>query len=1637
MSTQSDLAELYTAFFNRAPDSAGLAYWVNQLNAGTISLNQIAKNWVESQPEGQAKYPAGMTTTDFVNAIYGNVLSRTSDTDGLAYWKAQLDAGTISRDTFVATVINGAKSNTSTQGKADAALLSNKATVGIAFADKGLNDTTLAAKVLTSVNADSNSLNATLDLIKLVPSSAAGQTTAVLNSLSTALGNVANLIKISPAELGNLVTYLNAVLTGVTSNTNLDTLFTSINTKVVAAQTNPSALADAANQGANDASTATPSAGGGGTPPVTAPTFTVTNGTGPDAGKFTVGTANGDVKITIENDKVVFKPTTGSSVSVDFASITKGLVIDGTATVSVSDLSTLVSAPVIDFTLLVNTLVAPVVHQIWGNGTIALTGSLSISAGLLNTLDINVTPKLNVSAFTGISGSQADLLTALSSNDITGLGNKPVLITDSVSLAQIAAVDAKTTGLVSYNEVTDLLENLTKPASAALIQGHDVEVSNVTSITVAQISELKALAGPDQVVSFPQASIIDSIENLKADVALAHPVTEGHDYSVNDSLAHVIADKADGQSPLQYNTYSLTDSTVALGVDLSVQDAQADLFNAQSVVSGASNADDLQTLNVTYTLKDDIETLLEAAANTSLLAGHDVTVSDGASIAKITSLKSAEDVGAVTYTVTDSLQNVVADKAGSESVVAGATSYALADTEIDLGENLSVTDAVAELSNAQSVIDGASNKASLDSLSASYTLEDTLEQLQGADVDLLAGHNVAITGSEGQTVAQINSVKAAAGSGTVSYLAVSDTVVNLKADMASSSPLTVAHTYYIHDSLENVIANIASTDPVPAAYVLTGTDIDLGVDLAVSGLTSQLSNAQSVINGARNADDLGDLEATYSVKDTAQHLLGATPALLSGHNVTISDSAASIATIQTVKTAAGTGDVTYGVVTDTVSDLKSDIASTHSIAAAHTYTVNDSLANVAADKADIASALTYQNYSLTNTVIDLGLGLTVAAASNDLASAQSVIDHASNHADLDALEATYSLSDTAANLLDADEGLLVGHSINIADGASIAQIKGVVNIQGVGEVTHGAVVDIAVNLTGPDAHVILTGSENITVSDSASVSQLDTINALTSGIVTGNDISDIAANLFSSEGVLTSYVGKDSSVTVGGNVTIAELKALVAKTEDATKVHYTSISDTLDNLSAEGAAAYIKNGIDVTVTDESATIAKLSAIDEATGGKLHYDGAIDDTAEALATDAALNSGAGKYTAGKVVTVSDAATLLQLATINDAANDVLYTKVSDTALNLALNTGLFINSGTHVTVQDAATISQLTTIEGYTEEALTYTKITDNAAQLLADSGHFVKDSVTVTVSDTGSVAASTLNTIDSETTTQVDASSVTAVTGNFADVSTAFAATGIKLSGSETLSITDTAANLAGKTLAATTSTSDVLNVGLASVTTDLSHLTGFETINLEGSNRFTNKITIGDGEDVSVHAQAAATVVLGQGHQSFYSSVGNDTVTVNAGSTFVFAGTAAANGTDLITNFTTGSTGSALDFSSFIGLGAQKGYQIVNDTSDFGGEANSVTLLDGTSGHLAAKGAVSVADFTNGTLSTVNGKEVIVAFDNTAHSANVYFVNSAGGGSASVVDNAADITLVGTLSYTGSITSVNDLHLSSHVLPL
>lgn len=307
MTTQTHVAQLYTAFFDRAPDADGLAYWVNQLQNGSISLVQLAKNWVDEQPEGQAKYPNGTTDAAFISAIYNNVLGRSADPDGATYWQNQLASGAVSRDVFIQAIISGAHANTSAQGLLDAKLLDNKAAAGIAFAEHGVNNTALAAKILTTVTSSDDSLSSTLSLIKLIP---ATLTPALVTSFSNTLDKVAALIANQPGEQGDLATYLSTLSTSVTSSTNLDTLLSKISTVATSALTDTHALDNPATLAHDDAAAATPGSGGGGGGPVDPPdpvtTLTATN---TDGVLKIAGNSTADVRV----DMTAHKVTSGDS----------------------------------------------------------------------------------------------------------------------------------------------------------------------------------------------------------------------------------------------------------------------------------------------------------------------------------------------------------------------------------------------------------------------------------------------------------------------------------------------------------------------------------------------------------------------------------------------------------------------------------------------------------------------------------------------------------------------------------------------------------------------------------------------------------------------------------------------------------------------------------------------------------------------------------------------------------------------------------------------------------------------------------------------------------------------------------------------------------------------------------------------------------------------------------------------------------------------------------------------------------------------------------------------------------------------------------------------------------------------------
>jgi alpha-tubulin suppressor-like RCC1 family protein len=90
---------LYRALLRRAPDAGGLRFWVDRRRTGSWSLHRMASAF-SSSPEFQRRY-GSLSNRAFVAQIYTDVLGRSPDPAGVAYWTAQLDAGKRTRGTVV------------------------------------------------------------------------------------------------------------------------------------------------------------------------------------------------------------------------------------------------------------------------------------------------------------------------------------------------------------------------------------------------------------------------------------------------------------------------------------------------------------------------------------------------------------------------------------------------------------------------------------------------------------------------------------------------------------------------------------------------------------------------------------------------------------------------------------------------------------------------------------------------------------------------------------------------------------------------------------------------------------------------------------------------------------------------------------------------------------------------------------------------------------------------------------------------------------------------------------------------------------------------------------------------------------------------------------------------------------------------------------------------------------------------------------------------------------------------------------------------------------------------------------------------------------------------------------------------
>ena len=104
--TAGQAYRMYQAAFARTPDMPGVAYHMNDMESNGLSIKQIATNFMAS-PEFKEKYGEDQGDTDYINALYKNVLGRSASEDEVSWYQEKFDSGIYDR---AQTLVNFAES---------------------------------------------------------------------------------------------------------------------------------------------------------------------------------------------------------------------------------------------------------------------------------------------------------------------------------------------------------------------------------------------------------------------------------------------------------------------------------------------------------------------------------------------------------------------------------------------------------------------------------------------------------------------------------------------------------------------------------------------------------------------------------------------------------------------------------------------------------------------------------------------------------------------------------------------------------------------------------------------------------------------------------------------------------------------------------------------------------------------------------------------------------------------------------------------------------------------------------------------------------------------------------------------------------------------------------------------------------------------------------------------------------------------------------------------------------------------------------------------------------------------------------------------------------------------------------------
>ena len=127
----SQIQQLYVAYFGRPADADGLAFWELQAanSGGSASTFAAISASFATSAEYLATY-AGLTAYQKIDAVYTNLLHRTADDIGRAYWGDKLALGALTIDNFVTEILKSALQG---PNAADKATVQSKIDASVAF----------------------------------------------------------------------------------------------------------------------------------------------------------------------------------------------------------------------------------------------------------------------------------------------------------------------------------------------------------------------------------------------------------------------------------------------------------------------------------------------------------------------------------------------------------------------------------------------------------------------------------------------------------------------------------------------------------------------------------------------------------------------------------------------------------------------------------------------------------------------------------------------------------------------------------------------------------------------------------------------------------------------------------------------------------------------------------------------------------------------------------------------------------------------------------------------------------------------------------------------------------------------------------------------------------------------------------------------------------------------------------------------------------------------------------------------------------------------------------------------------------------------------------------------------------------